>query len=85
MNDIKDRTSFVDSTKFQGSMDGVTYTDLFTIDDYLHDGWNYYDWFDTTSPKFNFYRFYGSKAGGCLINEIKVSGSESIDSSADSY
>ena len=38
----KDR--MVGRTKFQGSLDGSTWTTLFTLDQNIHDGWNYYNW-----------------------------------------
>ena len=37
------KANFNGALKFQGSLDGVTYTDIFTVGDELHEGWNYYD------------------------------------------
>lgn len=55
----KDR--FVGSTKFQGSMDGSSYDDLYTVDDNIHEGWNYVKWEDPDEyPRYRFYRFYSS-------------------------
>jgi len=46
MRDIISKDVFVNTTTFQGSIDGSTYTDLFTLDDNLHEGWNYFKWED---------------------------------------
>ena len=27
---------------FEGSMDGITYTNIYTVDNNVHGGWNYY-------------------------------------------
>jgi hypothetical protein len=43
---IQDRSILVDSTVFQGSNDGVVYDDLFTLDENLHEGFNYHYWDD---------------------------------------
>lgn len=46
-------------THFQGSNDGTTYETLFTMDDNVHSGWNYYTWDEPANyPKFRFYRFF---------------------------
>ena len=47
----------------------------------IHDGWNYHKWEDGSNPKYRYYRFSGSTSGGCLINEIKMTGVETIDDS----
>jgi hypothetical protein len=81
MSDIADKSVFNATTKFQGSNDGATYSDLFTFDDNLHEGWNYHKWEDAQEPKYRFYRFTGASAGSCNINEIKFTGVETIESS----
>lgn len=69
-------------TKFQGSEDGVSYTDLFTVDELAHDGWNTFEWkVDASKPKYRYYRFAGSKLHSCDISEIRLSGVETISSS----
>ena len=56
-----DKDLFVGTTKFQGSMDGNSYLDLFSIDENIHEGWNYHKWEHTEDfPRYRFYRFYGS-------------------------
>jgi hypothetical protein len=75
-----DPTKFINITTFQGSMDGVSYTDLFQADENVHEGWNYFNWEDAAAyPKYQFYRFSGSESGSCKINEIKFIGVETID------
>lgn len=50
------KKNFVNLLKFQGSQDGVTYTDIFTVGVEIHEGWNYYDFRDN-NLKYRFYRF----------------------------
>lgn len=45
MKDIN-KANFKDITTFQGSDDGDSYDDLFTMDQSLHEGWNYHKWED---------------------------------------
>lgn len=81
LGDISDKTVYSGEAKLQGSNDGTTYTDLFTMDENVHEGWNYFKWEDASSyPRYRFYRFYGTKAGSCIINEIKATGVETVDS-----
>lgn len=64
---------------FQGSDDGVTYTDLFTQGENVHEGWNYHTWETPAEyPRHRFFRFEGLKAKSCIINEIKFTGVETI-------
>jgi hypothetical protein len=46
MGDIAggDTEYLVDKLKFQGSMDGESYTDIFAADLNIHEGWNYHSW-----------------------------------------
>ena len=86
MGDITSKSTFVNVTKFQGSNDNSSYTDLFTVDENIHEGWNYYAWETSTSyPKYRYFRFYGNSSGACVINEVKFTGVETVDSSASSY
>lgn len=48
MPTIYDRNLFVTNLVFQGSSDNITYTDLFTVDNDVHEGWNYYKWSTAT-------------------------------------
>ena len=38
-----DKSPYVGSLVFQGSNDGSTFTDLWTIDAAVHEGWNSHD------------------------------------------
>jgi len=69
---------------FQGSDDGVTFTDLWAIDKSVHEGWNSHD-FEEEQPSYNIYRFQGSVSGSCRIGEVKLHGIESIDNDETSY
>jgi len=46
IGEISDKTILSGVTTFQGSDDDTTYVDLFTLDDNVHEGWNYYNWED---------------------------------------
>jgi hypothetical protein len=81
-----DKAELVNITTFQGSNDNSTFTTLFTVDENLHSGWNYYKWESSDDyPKYRFYRFYGAEAGACDINEIVFTGVETIDNQDDTY
>ena len=87
LGDITDKSIYVDKLKFQGSQDNSSWTDLYTADDNIHEGWNYHKW-ETASeqPKYRFYRLFNpSNAQGCNMNEIKMNGVETIDDSAATY
>lgn len=86
MPTLNDKTVFVGKTKFQGSNDGVTYTDLFTIDENLHEGYNYQYWEDPADqPQYRFYRFYGPSKFGCGFNDIVFTGVETINNNDNTY
>jgi hypothetical protein len=53
------KNNVVGKLSFQGSSDGVTYTNIFTVDDEIHEGWNYFDYREN-NLKYRFYRFYGT-------------------------
>ena len=78
INRLVDKSPFEDNLVFQGSDDGVTFTDLWTIDKSVHEGWNALD-FEDDQPSYNIYRFQGAIAGSCRIGEVKLHGVESID------
>jgi len=46
MGDITsgDTEFLVNDLIFQGSMDNTTYTDIFAVDENIHEGWNYQRW-----------------------------------------
>jgi len=73
-------SNFVNRTKFQGSNDGTTYTDIFTVNETIHEGWNYYKFEDSLKPRFRYYKFESDNSGGCAISEITFKGVETIDS-----
>jgi hypothetical protein len=64
-----DHASLSGNLIFQGSNDGVTYTDIFTADDLVHEGWNYVEFGTdkdiTTQPNYRFYRFKGTVSNAC--------------------
>jgi hypothetical protein len=61
MGDIEDKAQYADLLKFQGSADNATWTDLHTVDENIHEGWNYIQWENATDqPKYRFYRLYNN-------------------------
>jgi hypothetical protein len=85
LGDSQLMTVYAGKTKFQGSMDGTTYTDIFTFDDNVHTGWNYQEWNDTASqPSYTYYRFSG-ESKGCNINEAELTGVETVKDTADTH
>ena len=57
VNEMVDKSPYVGSLVFQGSHDGLEFTDLWTIDAAVHEGWNSHDFEDGSQPAFNIYRF----------------------------
>lgn len=83
---VSQKAELVDITQFQGSNDNSTFTTLFTVDKNLHSGWNYYQWETSDAyPKYRYYRFYGASSGACAINEVTLTGVETIDNSDATY
>ena len=78
------RANFVGNLKFQGSSDGTTYTDIFTVQQEIHEGWNYYDFRDDPL-NYRYYRFYGAVKGACKVGEFSLRGVEVIASTASTY
>jgi hypothetical protein len=83
-----DKSIFPANLKFQGSNDNITFTDIYTADELIREGWNsimFGDSEDIATPKYRFYRFLGSMAGVCNINEIELYGVETIDNNNADY
>jgi hypothetical protein len=70
---------------FQGSSDNIKYTDLFTVGDEIHEGWNYKTYTDATVLKYRYYRFKGTEVGACNMGELVLWGVEAINDSASSH
>jgi len=86
MTDIDNLSLYNGILKFQGSSDNTTWVDLHVADENIHEGWNYVDLNETgTMPKYRFYRIYSSTQTGCLVNEIKFTGVETVDNSDATY
>ena len=70
---------YIGYTTFQGSMDGVTYTTIYSVDNNIHQGWNYIEWDKPEDqPKYRFYRIRGGRKQACQITELELFGVESI-------
>lgn len=80
LGEVSDKSVYINNMKFEGSSDNSTWTELFMADDNIHEGWNYYKWDDPADyPKYQFYRFSSPNSKGCLLNEIKMAGVETVD------
>jgi hypothetical protein len=79
------RATFVGNLRFEGSMDGLTYTTIFIVDEEIHEGWNYYTFDSGEEPKYRFYRYYGSETGSCMVGEAGFRGYEVIANSDKTY
>lgn len=72
--------------KFQGSMDGTKYTDIFTVGDNVMEGWNYYTWDNLVDyQQYRYYRFKGETSYACRMTEIKFRGVETVANNAEDY
>jgi hypothetical protein len=73
MGRMPDKALYINYMKFEGSMDGTSYNELFVIGKNIHEGWNYHSWQEPADyPKYRYYRFSNSNANGCYaIHEIK--------------
>jgi hypothetical protein len=85
INNLYDNAPFVGNLVLQGSNDGSTYDDLWTVDANIHEGWNQMTWEEGTKPAYNRYRFSGSASGACRMGEISGQGVIAIDDNNDSY
>lgn len=56
VNELSNKTPFI-GLKFQGSNDGTAFTDLWTVDEEVHEGWNSHDFEAGKEPAYNIYRF----------------------------
>ena len=79
------KAKFIGILKFQGSSNGATWTDIFTVGQEIHEGWNYQNYEAGKELKYRYYRFFGSGDGSCLVGEVSLRGYEVIDDTADIY
>ena len=87
MGDIAngDTTYLQDKLIFQGSMDNITYTNIFNVTENVHEGWNYQTWEAGSYQKYKYYRFHGDAPNICIMNELKFTGIETIDDTNPTY
>ena len=81
INNLLDKTPYDAFFKLQGSNDQSAWTDIYTFDNDLHEGWNSIV-APTDSPySYNTFRFYGEKSGSCRVGEVKLIGLQVLDDS----
>lgn len=87
INYIDNRDQYEENLMFEGSADGETYTEIFTVGADVHEGWNYVDWEAGNYQNYRFYRFrgLGGSNGPCRIHELTFKGNEVIEDSNSSY
>mmetsp|Transcript_41647 Transcript_41647/g.63631 ORF Transcript_41647/g.63631 Transcript_41647/m.63631 type:complete len:163 (-) Transcript_41647:5785-6273(-) len=74
MGDIGSKDPYDGVLAFEGSDDDITYTNLFTVNVNIHEGWNYFYWDDPVkAPKYRYYRFKGER-GSCNMHEVMFRG-----------
>jgi len=72
--------------KFQGSQDGKTYTDIFTVGETVREGWNYHTIDNANNYlQYRYYRFSGTTKESCRFGEIKFKGVETIRDNNPTY
>ena len=80
LNTLHDKAPYTaDNLKIQGSNDaGSTFTDLYSYDDTIHEGWNSIDW--RASPEvYSTIRFQGAASGSCRLGEVRLIGVHVLD------
>ena len=71
------KKDFVGHLKLQGSNDHSSWSDLKTVDDNIHEGWNTLSFDEGSLPGFRYYRYFSNKS--CKVGEIDFVGDEVID------
>ena len=80
------QSQIVGKLNFQGSLDGITYTTIFTVGYEIHEGWNYYDFTGANTLQYSYYRFYSTGGvGTCNVGEVGLLGVEVINSNTATY
>lgn len=91
INYITDRRQYENNIVFEGYNDenasDEDITELFTVNESVHEGWNYFDFEEGSYPNFRFYRFrgLGGLAGPCRIHELTLKGIEVIESNESTH
>ena len=91
MDYFSDKAVYSGNLKFQGSNTGFdddSAVDILTIDEELHEGWNYYkfeEW-GIDTPKYRYYRLFNAVNNGCdKIGEINFIGAKAFDSTDENH
>lgn len=80
MGQYSSKTTYEGKLSFEGSNDNSTYTNIFTANSSLNEGWNYHTYSNAADyPGYRYYRFFGSGSGSCnFIQEVQLTGVKSI-------
>jgi hypothetical protein len=91
INYINNRAQYENNLVFEAynveSPTDADITQLFTVGESVHEGWNYYEFADGSYPNFRYYRFrgLGGNSGPCRIHEISFKGLEVIQNTDATY
>jgi hypothetical protein len=84
INYITNRDQYEDNLVFEGynekDAEGEAVTELFKVDQKVHEGWNYVEFEEGSYPNFRYYRFrgLGNASGPCRLHEVTLTGLEVI-------
>mmetsp|Transcript_29262 Transcript_29262/g.28380 ORF Transcript_29262/g.28380 Transcript_29262/m.28380 type:complete len:196 (-) Transcript_29262:637-1224(-) len=84
MNEFLKET-FADKLALLASNDGSSYTELLTVGEEIHEGWNYYNYDGDEALNYRFYKLVGEEAGSCNVGEFALMGVEAIESDATTF
>jgi hypothetical protein len=94
INYITNRDQYENNLIFEGfnelnaeSGDAVEPTEIFTVKEEVHEGWNYVEFEEGEYPNFRYYRFrgLGIADGPCRIHEVTLTGLEVIRNEEETY
>jgi hypothetical protein len=91
INYITNRDQYEDNLVFEGyntaDATGEDVTELFKVNQSVHEGWNYFDFDVENKPNYRFYRMrgLGGASGPCRLHEVTLSGMEVIQDENTSY
>jgi hypothetical protein len=91
INYITNRDQYEGNLVFEGYNErdatGEDVTEIFTVNEEVHEGWNYVDFEEGKYPNFRFYRFrgLGGASGPCRIHELTFTGLEVIQNEDETY
>lgn len=82
LNSLTNKTPYINGNLIlQGSTDGASFSDIYSYDESIHEGWNSVDWRSSSPQVFKTIRLQGAVSGSCRLGEVKLIGVEVLDDS----